>query len=145
MAEEKKEEKKKEESAKENSPQETPSVLEWIVAGIGVLLVAGAIGFLIYRGATKADTPPNIKIDVESVVPAAEKYLVNFRISNTGAGVAAALTIEGELKSGEKSEETSDVTFTYLPSQSERRGGLFFTKNPNDYELKLRAKGYEKP
>ena len=58
---------------------------------------------------------------------------------------AAGLTIEGELKNGEKSEETSDVTMTYIPSQSTRRGGLIFTKNPNEYQLQIRAKGYEQP
>ena len=136
---------KKEESKKEKSQEEKPSLLEWIVAAIGLLLVSGAIGFLIYRGATKGDLPPKFKIEVLSIVKADENYLVNFRIFNSGEITAAALTIEGELKSGETSEETSDVTLTYVPSQSERRGGLIFTKNPNEYQMQIRAKGYEQP
>ena len=137
----------KKKSQKENAtPQEeSPSLLEWIFAAIGVLIVASAIGFLVYRGATKGDTPPAIKVEVESVTPTGENYLVNFRVHNTGDTTAAGLTIEGELKNGEKPEETSAVTMTYVPAQSARRGGLFFTKNPNEFQLKIRAKGYERP
>ena len=130
---------------KENLPHEKSSLLEWIVAAVGILLVSGVIVFLIYRGATKGDMPPKIKIEIESVVKADENYLVNFRVINAGEITAAGLTIEGELKNGEKSEETSDVTLTYVPSDSERHGGLIFTKNPNEYKLQIRAKGYEQP
>lgn len=136
---------KKEESKNEKSKEEKPSSLEWIVAAVGILLVSGAIGFLIYRGATKGDLPPKLKIEVLSIVKADENYVVKFRVINAGEITAAGLTIEGELKNGEKSEETSDVTMTYIPSQSTRRGGLIFTKNPNEYQLQIRAKGYEQP
>lgn len=136
---------KKEESKNEKSKEEKPSSLEWIVAAVGILLVSGAIGFLIYRGATKGDLPPKLKIEVLSIVKADENYVVKFRVINAGEITAAGLTIEGELKNGEKSEETSDVTMTYVPSQSTRRGGLIFTKNPNEYQLQIRAKGYEQP
>jgi len=147
MAEEKNkadEEQQKAEKANEKR-EDSPSVLEWIFAALGFAVLVGAVGFLIYRGATKNEKPPRVKVEVESVTPGDGNYLVNFRVSNTGNTTAAALTIEGELKTGEKSEETSDVTLTYLPAQSVRRGGLFFTKNPNEYELSVRAKGYEKP
>jgi uncharacterized protein (TIGR02588 family) len=140
------------EKEKNSSPKEKKvlhpgesSPLEWVTAAIGILLVSGVIGFLLYRGATKGDTPPTIKIQIESVKPTGESYLVNFRAINTGDTTAAAVTIEGELKNGEKSEETSDISLTYVPAHSERRGGLIFTKNPNDYQLQIRAKGYEQP
>ena len=135
---------KKSENSREEQ-QKKPSVLEWIFAAVGLAVVAGALGFLIYRGAAKGDTPPVVKIEVESISQAGENYLVNFRVSNTGETTAADLTVEGELRNGEKSEETSDVTIGYVPSHSTRRGGLFFTKNPNEFQLEIRPKGYEKP
>jgi uncharacterized protein (TIGR02588 family) len=135
----------KKKSRSENAHEESPSRLEWLFAAVGVLVVSSAVGFLIYRGATKDDLPPAIKIEVESIAPTGDNYLVNFRVSNTGDTTAADLTIEGELKNGEKAEETSDVTMTYLPAKSVRRGGLFFTKNPRDFQLRIRAKGYEQP
>ena len=136
---------KKKSLAEDERHEESPSVLEWIFASTGLLVILCALGFLIYRGATKGDTPPVVKVEVESITQAGENYVINFRVSNTGDTTAADLTIEGELKNGEKSEETSDVTMTYVPAQSVRRGGLIFTKNPNEYQLKIRAKGFELP
>ena len=37
------------------------------------------------------------------------------------------------------------MTLDYLPQDSERRGGLFFTEDPAAYELVLRAQGYAEP
>ena len=125
--------------------EQPPSLLEWIFAGIGLLVVACAVGFLVYRGATKGETPPAVRVEIESVTQTGETYLVSFRVLNTGETTAADLTIEGELKNGEKPEETSDVTMTYVPAQSVRRGGLIFTKNPHEFQLKVRAKGFENP
>lgn len=136
---------KKKSLAEDEGHEESLSVLEWIFASIGLLVILCALGFLIYRGATKGDTPPVVKVEVESIAQAGENYVVNFRVSNTGDTTAADLTIEGELKNGEKSEETSDVTMTYVPARSVRRGGLIFTKNPNEFQLKIRAKGFEMP
>ena len=33
----------------------------------------------------------------------------------------------------------------YLPPHSKRRGGLFFTRDPRQFELQARAFGYEEP
>jgi uncharacterized protein (TIGR02588 family) len=41
--------------------------------------------------------------------------------------------------------ETSQATIDYLPQRSERRGGLFFTRNPEGLDLNLRAEGYSEP
>lgn len=132
-------------SKEENTHPGESSLLEWITAAIGLIIVLGALGFLIYRGAMKGDAPPNLKVEVESVTKTGENYLVKFRVANTGEMTAAAVTIEGELKNGEKTEEASDTSLTYVPMQSTRRGGLIFTKNPNEFKLEIRAKGYEQP
>jgi uncharacterized protein (TIGR02588 family) len=66
-------------------------------------------------------------------------------VINEGGTTAAGLTVEGELRDGTESVETSDSTIDYVPSHSERQGGLFFTLDPGEYEVQLRAKGYEMP
>ena len=53
--------------------------------------------------------------------------------------------MEGELREGTESVETSNTTIEYVPAHSERKGGLFFTSDPRQYVLRLQAKGYEKP
>jgi uncharacterized protein (TIGR02588 family) len=136
----------KKQKAEETEKQHAePPVSEWIVAAIGLLLVAGAIGFMVYKAISDKETPPTLSVSVESIAPINKGYLVKFRVKNTGDLTAASLTIEGELKNGAESVETSTAMLTYAPSHSEREGGLYFSKNPNEYQLEINPKGYEKP
>ena len=134
----------KQESNKQREVAEPPA-LEWLAAAIGLILVVGAVGFMIYQAVVGKDAPPNVSVSVDSINPTDGGFLVGFRVRNSGAITASALTIEGELKKGEESIETSSAAIDYAPSHSERKGALIFTKNPKDYDLLLRATGYEKP
>lgn len=120
-------------------------VWEWIVAAIGLALVIVAIGTMIYRAVTEDPSLPVLEIRVNSIVPTNTGYLVKFSVKNSGSQTAAALTVEGSLKQDGETVETSAATLTYAPANSEREGGLFFTKNPEEFELEMRATGYEKP
>ncbi len=122
-----------------------PPVWEWIVAFVGLTLVVTSIGFMLYRAIKGNSSPPQIAVSVDSVLPADDGFLVTFRVVNLGELTAAGLSVEGELRSSTESVETSMAILNYVPSRSERRGGLFFTNDPQKYELKLRAKGYERP
>jgi len=133
-----------EEKSKNKGSGQTP-VWEWIIAAIGLILVSGAVGTMVYRAATEEPTPPNLSFTVDSIEPTDSGYLVKFSVKNTGNRTAAGLTVEGTLKNGEENAETSTAAFTYAPANSVRQGGFFFAKNPNDFTLKIRALGYEKP
>jgi len=134
----------KEKNENQERQKETP-VWEWIIAAVGLIFVVAALGTTLYRAITEETTPPILEISVKAIVPTSNGYLVEFRIKNTGNQTAAALTIEGELKRGAESVETSTASLAYAPANSQREGGLFFTKNPNEFELNIRALGYEKP
>ena len=138
------EEKSKNKEENQEPGRKTP-VWEWIIAAFGLILVVAATGTTLYRALTEESTPPILEISVNSVLPTATGYLVKFRVKNTGNQTAAALTIEGELKNGAESAEKSSATLTYVPSNSEREGGLFFVNNPQSFDLKIRATGYEQP
>lgn len=148
MTEKKSEENEKSGSANEEEDhprRKKTTIWEWAIAALGLMLVASALGVTLYRAISEESTPPRLEIKVRSIEPAAGGYLVTFEVKNTGNQTAAALTVEGELKNGAESVETSSATLTYAPANSRREGGLFFAKNPNEYKLELRAKGYEKP
>ena len=55
------------------------------------------------------------------------------------------MLVEGELAGPDGPIETSEATMDYLPPGSEREGGLFFSRDPRRYEVRLRAKGYVDP
>jgi uncharacterized protein (TIGR02588 family) len=138
MAEEKKS------KQEDNEPTQTP-FLEWVFAVIGLILVIGVIGFLIYEIATDQGKPANLNVKIEEIIPNNKGFLVRFTLENTGDETAADVTVEGELKKGAESLEKSDVTVDYVPSHSEKKGGMFFTEDPRSNGFTIRAKGFNEP
>jgi uncharacterized protein (TIGR02588 family) len=120
-------------------------LLEWVVAAVGALLVAGAVAYLAGQAIWRDETPPDVRLTVERVVPLQEGYVVEFRATNRGAQTAAQLVVEGVLAGPDGRAETAEATFDYLPPTSYRQGGLFFTEDPRRGELRLRARGYASP
>jgi len=121
------------------------STWEWVVAAVGLLLVVGSIAFMIYEGIWGDHSPPAVRIQLDSIAETENGYLVRFRASNSGGSTAEGLTIEGQLSRDDQNIETGETTLDYLPSHSERKGGLFFKQDPRQFELKMRALGYEEP
>ena len=117
----------------------------WGIALLGLFFVLGSIMFMLYEAAAGDSSPPDVTVRIEAILPTETGFLVTFRVINEGGSAAEGLTVEGELRSGTERVETSDTTFEYVPSHSEREGGLFFTLDPRQYEFQLRATGYEKP
>jgi uncharacterized protein (TIGR02588 family) len=118
---------------------------EWAAAGVGLALVVAAVVFMLYKGFARDGAPPQVVIETESIVQHRGGYLVTIRAVNRGDVTAADVKVEGQLQGASGVAETSEMTFQFLPPNSERKGGLFFTKNPRDFELKLMPKGYEVP
>lgn len=132
-------------SAKDQAKLDDAPVWMWAIGVLGLVLVIGSIGFALYEVAAGDSSPPDVAVEVEGIVPADNGFLVEFRAVTEGGTTAAGLTVEGELRNGTEIVETSDTTVEYVPSHSQRAGGLFFTLDPRQYELQLRATGYETP
>lgn len=128
----------------QNKKQDTP-ILEWITAIIGLILVIGAIGFVLYNAFNTKNLPPDLIVVKENIKQVKTGYLVEFKVKNAGNQTASSVVIEGSLVQNGKPIETDEITLDYVPSDSERKGGLYFSKNPDAFELELRAKGYEEP
>jgi uncharacterized protein (TIGR02588 family) len=120
-------------------------VTEWIVAALGFMLVAGTIGYLVWLATSRDETPPDVRVVADGVVALQDGWLVQFRAANAGGQAAAEVLIEGELAGPDGPIETSEATIDYLPPRSEREGGLIFSRDPRQHEMRLRAKGYVDP
>jgi uncharacterized protein (TIGR02588 family) len=117
----------------------------WGIALTGLVLVLGSIAFMLYEAAAGDSSPPDVTLRVDSIHTTRNGYLVEFRAINLGGSTAEGLTVEGVLRKDTANVETSSTTIEYVPSHSEREGGLFFSFDPRQYRLQLRATGYEKP
>ena len=126
------------------APRDVPA-LEWVVAAIGALLVAGTIGYLVTQALWRDRTPPDVRLVAEPARELQGGWLVRFHAFNHGGEPAAEILVEGELRGPDGSVETAEATLDYLPPGSQREGGLVFSSDPRRFELALRVKGYAKP
>lgn len=136
---------KEEEEEEEEDSVGTIPIWSWLASAIGLILVVGSSGFLINQSLNARHLPPEFTVKARPPIKVANGYLVRIQIKNVGDEVAAALLVEGELKNGEKTIESSSATIDYLPSQSHRNAGLFFSKDPSSFELKIQPKSYVEP
>ena len=121
------------------------SPLEWVVAGLSLLLVLGVAGFLLRDAFSNPPSPPRITCEVDSVVRAGRGWLVEFRAHHRGRTTAAGVEVEGEIVGDTGSVETSAVTIDYVPAQGNTGAGLYFSEDPRRHRLELRPKGYDRP
>ena len=117
----------------------------WGIGLLGLIFILGSIGLALYEAALGDSSPPDVTVQLEDIIPVKNGFLVEFRVINEGGTTAAGLVVEGTLRNGNEIIESSNTTVQYVPSHSERQGGLFFTQDPREYELQLRAMGYETP
>ena len=117
----------------------------WGIALLGLVMVAGSIAFMLYEAAAGDSSPPDITVHLDATVQIRNGYLVKFRVVNEGGTTVEGLTVEGVLRNGTAIQETSDTVLEWVPAHSEREGGLFFSSDPRQYQMQLRAKGYENP
>lgn len=124
--------------------ERTP-LLEWLAAGLGLILALGVLGFIGYHAIWGAESPPQVTVEVQQVRPFEGGYLVEIRARNRGGSTAAQVRIEAELRNGGRVVETGGTMFSFVPPDSERQGGLFFKRDPRGLRLDVRAAGYTRP
>jgi uncharacterized protein (TIGR02588 family) len=115
-------------------------------AGLGLLVLLGILGVLGHDGLTGGDAPPAIVVRAEAVRETPGGHLVEIVAANLGDETAATVRITGRLVDPDGSvAETSAASFGYVPAGSERRGGLYFSADPERFSLRLEAEAYVRP
>lgn len=126
------------------SPATDIPALEWISAGVGLLLALTAIGFTAWDAAFGAEGPPVIEVRLKHVTATPHGYVAEVEAYNHGGAPAAQVQVEGVV-TGRDGPETSGLTLDYIPEQSRATGGLMFNSDPRSGGLKLRAAGFADP
>jgi uncharacterized protein (TIGR02588 family) len=120
--------------------------LEWVVFGVGLLLVVSTLAYLVYDGATSADTPPDIEVRLGESRPGGAGFLVPVTVFNRGGQTAEGVTVEVSLEgAGSPEPERGEFTVAFLPRGGTREGWVAFRSDPRAGKLSARAPGYEKP
>ncbi|MET0621576.1 MAG: hypothetical protein ABW250_01215 [Pyrinomonadaceae bacterium] len=120
--------------------------LEWVVFGVGLVLVVSTLAYLVYDGATAPDTPPDIEVRLGEPRPGGAGFLVPVKVFNRGGQTAEGVTVEVVLEAPAAPEpERSEFTVAFLPRGGAREGWVAFRTDPRAGRLTARANGYEKP
>jgi len=121
------------------------SLLEWLVALVGLIFVVGTVAFLVIDATRGEGTLPRLEVRADSVVALGDLgYLVPFTATNRGHATAADVSVVGELRDA-AGVETSRARVDYVPGRSEQRGGLLFRRDPRRAALRLWAQGFQEP
>jgi uncharacterized protein (TIGR02588 family) len=120
---------------------------QWLIAAAGALLILGTAGYLVYRGFAVPEAPPHVTLHVRRIDVSGDGYVAVVEARNHGAKTAAGLKVQGALRRAGESLEQSEFVLDYLPPDSVREGGLFFSNDPrgDGVDLTIAASGYHEP
>ena len=94
------------------------NALEWAVFGLGLVIVVGVLGFLVYQLVVGSDEPADLVVTLDTPEEQRGTVLIPLTVVNEGDQVAEAAVIE--VCSGP--DACGEVTFTYVPQGSTREG-----------------------
>lgn len=125
-------------ASKKPDTEEKPPLLEWIMGGLGLLLVIGCLAVIgkdiLHRGG-----PPVVDATLQAVRGQPGAWLAEVEVRNTGGETAAAVEIEGAL-----GDETASATLDYVPAHGTAHIVLGFAQDPRT-GLTLRTRGWSEP
>ena len=118
---------------------------EWIVGIAGALLFLALLAYLGWLAANPDRRPPDVSVRAGAVQRVSNGWIVEFEARNSGGEVASQVRVTGELHLPGAEPEEQEAVLDYVPTNSTRRGGLFFRSDPRTGRLELRASGYAEP
>ena len=119
--------------------------IEWLVFVLGLILVAGVLGFLAISSLSMGNAPPDLKIHLSPAQAEGKYFRVPVKIKNNGDQTAEGVQIEVVFNEGKANEETATFEAAFLPRHSSREGAVIFKTDPRTGTLEARVLGYEKP
>lgn len=120
-------------------------LLEWLAAGVGLIVIVAVLGYVLWDGLQHTDAPPAIAVRVVRVTPTPAGYVAEIEALNRNRTTAANVEVEGVLERGGREIESSTTTFDYVPGLGRRQGGLLFETDPRGFDLRPAVKGYVDP
>lgn len=117
-----------------------PSALEWISAGLGLVVVVSAIGVLAWQGIAGGNAPPEVSVRPIAVAPSGDVWRLDLEATNAGERTAEDVTIHAV-----SGTESADVTLDYLPGHGRREVSVLFHVRPDPQAVELRVSGWVDP
>lgn len=136
---------KDEHARKADTSRQGTSALEWCVAAVGGLLFLVMVSYMVIEGLATSERQPEIQIVATTAMGQGDGFAVRFDAANIGDRTASSLIVRATLYQGDRELETADVTIDYLTGRSTASGGFWFSHDPAQFKLEIRAVSYLDP
>lgn len=128
---------------------DVPAV-QWLVAGVALVVVVASFGLVLYQGVAGNDTPPLLAVVVDSIAPDSARYRVHVTVRNTGGHAATDVRVRAEVSPGDSgpaddATDASVIRFDLLPPGSQATGVFVFASDPRAGNLQTRVVGHVVP
>lgn len=104
--------------------------LEWLVFGVGALLVSTTVGYLAYDALTVAPSAPSLEVRLGDPVPAPGGFSVRVAVRNLGTKAASTVVVRVENHRSDGVTESAELTLDMLPGEASREGVVVFSGDP---------------
>src|SRR5690606_10297823 len=123
---------------KKPGPPPAPALLEWLMGGLGLLIVLAVLGVIVAE-AFGARAPAAPEARLVSARATASGWVAEVEVANPGDATAAAVEVEGRL-----GRDTARATLDYLPAHGRETVFLTFAADPRG-AVELRVPGWSEP
>lgn len=114
-------------------------VLEWIVAAVGLLFIATALGLLLAEVMTGAGQPPELSVVIGERRATPDGWVVDVQVRNDGDQTAAGVQVRGGAGG-----QTAEAELDYVPAHGKARASLRFEAAPGP-DLTVAVAGWREP
>lgn len=120
------------------APLPPPTLLEWAMGGLGLLLVLVTLAVIVIE-ALGATEPARLEAHLVEVRPAGRVWLAEVEVRNRGGQTAAAVEVEGRV-----GDRTARASLDYVPAHGEGTVTLAFPSDPRG-TVGLSVPGWTRP
>ncbi|MBL0947893.1 hypothetical protein [Brevundimonas sp.] len=113
-------------------------VLEWVMAGLGLVLTLAALA-LVLRDASSRPSPPSLEVRLVEARPMGDQWVAEVEVTNRGDATAASVEVEGG-----QAPDVASATLDYAPGHGRERLSLVFEARPGP-DTPFRIRGWSEP
>ena len=124
-----------------------PTIIEWSVRGVSLLLLLALVGYVGWHALQPArPTRFTYEVDMGDLREVGEEWALPASIRNEGDTSVLDLKVVGELSDGgAEPVDEAEVTLPLLGARESADFTLWFSEDPREFELEWNVDGYHLP
>lgn len=124
-----------------------PSLLEWTVRGISLLLIAALTGYVVWAALQPPQNPYfTFEVQTEQIEQRGDEWVVPIQLTNEGTISIEGVAVSGELLAADGTVVDEEaMQFELIGNRESKDFELWFDRDPARHELRFNVTGYTLP